>query len=127
LSKQKAKKESTSFRGLGWFVEIATNAIDKLSLPGFFIILLAYVFVIFATHKQKEEFIDLYILGKGMQGYTPFWVILILFALILFAQRALFNKRERVLRDEIERLGAWKTAHQEMDAERNLRHTRNKQ
>lgn len=105
------------------FIDAIARTIDRFGWPGALVIF-GYSFVEFhGTPEQKTRLIEVFIFGNGVWGQYPFYVLLALFMGLFLAQHQLYRKRERVLKDEIERLAAWKTAHQDARIDVDLHHT----
>ena len=93
--------------------DLLSRLIDRFGWPGLTLVAL-YVFVDrYATPAQKQEIIDKFILGKSPQNIYVVGVTAFLAALIIVATWIRSSRRIRVLEAEVERLAAWKTAHQE--------------
>lgn len=74
------------------------------------------------TPEQKQQIIDMYVLGKGMYSWWPLAAPTILFILLVWAQKVI-NKREvRKVKDEMKRVGKKKSELQEKLSGRQLRH-----
>jgi hypothetical protein len=66
-----------------------------------------------ASPAQKQDMIDMYILGRGIGHFYPLLAVGSLFTVTLFAQRFYYRKRIKLRDEEVRRLGEWKTEHQE--------------
>lgn len=103
-------------------IRFFTTLVDRFGWPGAALIVLATAIQSWATTEQKQEIIDMFILGKGMLSWWPLVVPSVLFVLLVWAQYET-NKREvRRIKEEMKRIGAEKSALQEAASNRRLRH-----
>jgi hypothetical protein len=119
-SPKKAPKAATNDQ-FGLF-KLLTSIVKEVGIPGFIVVFLAVIFIIYGTSSQKTEFIDRFILLKGsIQDPNPaaFVVTFLVFILIL---GAIYHIRILDLeRKEIERIGEEKSKLQEQLTQKRLR------
>lgn len=107
---------------LGFFQVIA-SVVDRFGWPGALLIFGFYFVERHATSQQKVEIIDLYVLGKGIRVEYPLIIFAVVAILVFFAQRTYYRKRIKLQQAELDRLGQWKTDHQEKKIGNKLHHT----
>ncbi len=107
---------------LGLF-ELFSRIIDRFGWPGLALILGFYFVERNATAEQKTEIINIYILGQGMEHSYVVGVICVVALLIFFAQDYYWRRKDKILREEIDRLAKWKSLHQQEGIDTNLHHT----
>lgn len=107
------------------FIGLIGEIVRTFGWSGVILTVYIYILLYFSTTKQKEEFIDIYFLGKG--GGQSHWIIIIclLVIVVFWAQQRYYKKQLKVKQDEIDRLSEWKTKHQEKAIDKNLHHTNN--
>jgi hypothetical protein len=91
------------------------TVLDRFGWPGALLIFFAAFVVHYGTTEQKTAIIDMYVLGKGVNVHYPLIVLGVVSVLVFFAQRYYFAKKMRQIKDELKRLGKWKTDHQEKE------------
>jgi len=102
---------------------LAAQTVDRFGWPGA-LILISFFFVQYnGTPAQKQEIIDKFVLGKGVDRIYPFIVIVIIGLLTFFAQNIYWQRKVKALKVEIERLAKWKTDHQQKQIGGDLHHT----
>jgi hypothetical protein len=106
------------------FLQVLTVTIDTIGWPGTVLLLLFFILEYNGTAEQKHQFIDMYILGKGMSPQSLFVIPCILFLVIIAAQNFYWRKRIRILERENQRLSEWKSGHQQANIATNLQHTK---
>lgn len=105
--------------------DVLSTAIERFGWPGA-TVLLAYVFIeLHASVAQKREFIEL--LLHPEKGSAAFAVLLVLSALVFFAQDRYWKQRESAKDREIKRLADWKSEQQQRQIGRGLHHTKNEE
>src|SRR5882672_8047859 len=102
---------------------LISHIIDRFGWPGA-VIVFGYLFVEKnGTVQQKQEIIDKFILGKGIDDLYPLIILGVLSMLVMLAQRHYYQQREKILQKEIDRLAEWKSAYQEAHIPADLHHT----
>lgn len=96
--------------------------IEHFGWPGSFIIFACGFVVAYATDQQKQEIIDLYVLGKSITQIWPIIVLSAVFFALTYAQYRWHKKAMNVSESEIRRIGAEKSKLQEQLAKRELQH-----
>lgn len=95
---------------------------DRFGWPGAALFAIGIAIQLWATPEQKQQIIDMYVLGKGMFSWWPLAAPSVIFVLLVWAQR-LMNKREvKKLKAEMKRVGTKKSELQEKLSGRQLRH-----
>lgn len=103
-------------------IRFFTVIVERLGWPGLAIFLIFYCIQIWATDAQRQEIIDTYILGKGIQPWWPFIVVALFFVLLIWGQQLIHRRELRAKNDEIKRIGAEKSKTQEIEADREWKH-----
>jgi hypothetical protein len=99
------------------------TVIDRFGWPGALLLYAIYFLEKNATQDQKRSIIDLYFLGKGINLQYPLAILGAVFILAFLAQWGYYRKKVRLMKDEIKRLGEWKTKHQELKVGGPLHHS----
>lgn len=109
----------------GWiaFAGIVEVLLDRFGWPGLLLVYLMYFIQNDASREQKEEIVSLYILGKGIGNLYPLLALGTLFTVALFAQRFYYRRRVKLMDEELQRLGEWKSQHQEKQIGGPLHHS----
>lgn len=103
-------------------VRFFTTLVDRFGWPGATLFALGTAIQLWATPEQKQQMIDMYILGKGMYWWWPLAAPTIIALLLFWAQRFM-NKREvRKIKGEMKRVGKKKSDLQEKLSGKQLRH-----
>jgi hypothetical protein len=89
------------------------TAATSIGWPGLLLALGFYFIDRYATIEQKREIIQKYVLGSRTGEIWPLMVSAGVFVAIVLAQRHVYSRQLRVKDEEISRLAAWKTEHQE--------------
>lgn len=76
------------------------------------------------TPAQKQQIIDVFVLGKEISDTYPMVAMAAVSVCVILAQRSIYKRRTAVLSGEVDRLSAWKTAHQEKEIGDVLHHSR---
>jgi hypothetical protein len=87
--------------------------LDRFGWPGVLVIYGLYFLEKNATQDQKRSLIDLYFLGKGINFQYPLIILGGVALLAFLAQWGYYQRRVRLMKAEIKRLGEWKTQHQQ--------------
>jgi hypothetical protein len=87
--------------------------IEQLGIPGAFMLMGFWFVVKYASPDQKKEVVGM-ILHPDDPRARPLGFLLLLAILIFVAQQRIWSRRDVIKQREIDRLSAWKTAHQEM-------------
>lgn len=97
------------------WVNALSTLFKELGAPGFIMVLGAFTFITWGTVDQKREFIDSYILLKGVDGNPlPFTALVFFLVLLLSLQSIYCLRMQRIRKDENNRLGQEKRKLQEM-------------
>jgi uncharacterized membrane protein YdjX (TVP38/TMEM64 family) len=99
----------------GWiaFFGLVETILDRFGWPGALLIFCIYFIESHATPEQKIAIINMYALGNGISVQYPMFVLGIGAVLAFFAQRFYYARKIKALKNELKRLGKWKTDHQE--------------
>ena len=91
-----------------------SSLMKEVGLPGFIVVMVTFVFLIFGTHNQKIEFIDRFILLKDMgQNPFPYVFIIIIQGIIIISISIYFAKMQKMQNQEISRIAKEKSECQE--------------
>jgi hypothetical protein len=105
-------------------IRFFTTVVDRFGWPGAALFGIGAALQLWTTTEQKQQIIDMYVLGKGMFSWWPLAGPTLLFILLVWAQKVL-NKREvKKIKDEMRRVGKKKSELQEKLSGRQLRHRR---
>lgn len=109
------KQTNVPPRRQGWMAlaSVFEAVLDRFGWPGALLVFAAYFVEKYATLEQKQEIIDLYLLGRNANSFYGHLVLGALFVAALLAQRYYFRRKLRLKDQELTRLGLWKTEHQE--------------
>jgi len=105
------------------FTDGLVRVVEHFGWPGACLIILWRFFESNGSKEQKQQFIDIFFLGKGVEQVYPFFLMGILFSLLLLAQWFYWRQRIKVLNLEISRLSKWKSDHQEAKIGTQFLHT----
>jgi hypothetical protein len=105
------------------FFGLIEAVLDRFGWPGALVIYGIYFLEKNATQEQKRALIDLYFLGKGINLQYPLVIMGVVFGLAFLAQWGYYHKKMRLQKEEIKRLGEWKTKHQEQKVGAPLHHS----
>jgi hypothetical protein len=105
------------------FFGLIETVIDRFGWPGALLIYATYFLEKNATPEQKRSLIDLYFLGNGFTLHYPLVILSGVFILAFVAQWGYYQKRVRLMKEELKRLGEWKTQHQEQRVGGPLHHS----
>lgn len=98
---------------IGGLADIATKVVDKVGLPGTFI-LLAYLFVERnASAEQKEAIINMYVLGEELGSPFPLVAFAVLSAIAIIGQYLWYRQKLKIKSAEIDRLSGLKSSFQQ--------------
>jgi len=122
----KWKAESRADQAVAW-AGVIERLIDKCGLTGAFLIFISIFVVVYASPEQKQDIINLFVLGRGIHAFYPTLVAAVVFVLLLFGQQFYFDRRIRKLQLELARVGQWKSDHQQTQTVEPLHHSRNVQ
>jgi len=124
LSKNRNRQGPPQTRS-GWiaFAGIVEALLNRFGWPGLLLVYSMYFVQNNASLEQKRDIIDLYVLGKGIGQLYPLIVMGSLFTLTLFAQRFYYRKQVKLMDEELQRLGKWKTEYQEKQIGAPLHHS----
>lgn len=128
MSKKRQPKrhhESGWVKFLKIFADIFTILVDRLGAPLAIFIIIFGSFIYYGTQEQKYYFFDMYLLGRDIDNIYPHLVMVTVSIIIIFAQRHQYIKLIREYELEIERLAAWKSAHEENKIGKKLHHGKN--
>jgi hypothetical protein len=103
-------------------IRFFTTLVDRFGWPGAALFALGTAIQLWATPDQKQQMIDMYVLGKSMYSWWPLAAPSVVFVLLFWAQRELKNKEIRKIKDEMKRVGKKKSELQEKLTGRQLRH-----
>lgn len=106
--------------------EIFSKLVEQFGWPGASLIMIWVSIQIWATDGQKQQIIDLYILGSGFGLQWPSFVLAGLFVLVIFAQRRFYLRKIAELNDELAREGREKSALQAKLAGGDLQHAQSR-
>lgn len=120
-----AEKVESRVLTSGWvaFFGLVETILDKFGWPGALLIYAIYFVEYHATQEQRRAMVDTYFLGHGIELYYPLFSMGIVFILAFLAQRHYYRKKLALVKGELERLGKWKTRHQEQQAGVSLHHS----
>ena len=105
-----------------YFFRLLNTLTERFGLLGA-LLLLGCLFVWrYSTPEQKVQIIEVYILNNGVSQVWPSIVLSILFVLVLFAQRHVYQRRERERRKDIARIGKEKSDLQQKATDTKLQH-----
>lgn len=122
----KGRAEEPSTR---WFFVSNIVAVigDRFGLPGLAIAYGIYFVESNATAEQKRAIIDTYILLHGIEVIYPVVVLAFISALLFGGQWYYYHRRLKVMKNELKRLGEWKTERQERQLGVSLHHSDSKE
>ena len=103
-----------------------TVLVSGIGLPGAVFLTVAYFFIKSATDAQKEEFINLFFLGKWNGRPVLGLVITAIFVLFILVQRYYYKYKVLILKTEIDRLGSEKSKAQAQKIGKPLNSSSNK-
>ena len=107
-------------------IHLLTTIIETFGWTGFVVLAFFFFIVHYATDAQKQEMIDLYVLGKGIGNIWPMVSIAGLFAVTSFAQHRWYKNKIKDLEEEVNREGHEKSKLQEKLIGKKLQHARPK-
>lgn len=89
--------------------------VKEVGIPGFMVVFVASIFVLFASGEQKREFIDSYILIKNV-SQNPFpCILVVLFLLVMLVlQNIYFTQTLKAKKEELLRCGKEKSELQQL-------------
>jgi len=87
------------------WVTLFMTIVDRVGWPGLLVIGFFAVLFGYGSIEQKREFIDIYILGKGIQGVWPIVLLSAIFAATVVAQLRVYGRKIALLEKELERVG----------------------
>ncbi len=105
---------------------IITTIVETFGWAGALFICSFSFVLLYATETQKQRIIDLYVLGEGI---SRLWAVLILsglFVITAVAQHRSYQKKLKVITDELERVGKEKSELQEATLKMQLPHAKSK-
>lgn len=120
-----AKKKNLYIPGrsiLGSLVELFTTLIERFGWPGAVTILIYSFVQQYATLEQKRRLIEIYLLSKNCN--VKIGIALGCFVILYLLQAYHFRKLIETKQGEIDRLSAWRNAHQEKLIDTDLHHTK---
>src|SRR5260221_6598440 len=77
------------------------SVVDRFGWPGMLVLLAATFMFSFASAEQKHEFVDLYILGKGIGNVWPMIGLGAIFVAAAVAQKKVYGRRIALLENEL--------------------------
>lgn len=95
------------------FFSWAEVLLDRFGWPGFLLLFTLYFVEKNGSIEQKRAIIDAYFLGQGLSVQYPLLILGGLSLLAFLSQWRYFSRKIRLLKEELKRLGKWKTDHQE--------------
>lgn len=95
------------------FASVVETLVEKFGWPGMLGVFVMFMIVHYATDEQRHALIDMYLLGRGIGAVYPIIFMGALFSGVVLAQRYSFRKKEKIMQEELTRLGAEKSARQE--------------
>lgn len=120
-----ANQSKSSVSSTGWigFFSLVEAILDRFGWPGALLIYGIYFIEKNAMQDQKRAVIDLYLLGKGINLQYPLIILGGVFILAFLAQWRYYHRKFRLMKEEVRRLGEWKTKHQEQKVGGPLHHS----
>jgi hypothetical protein len=104
------------------YLKIFTAVVKEVGIPGFIVVFLAFIFVIYGTKTQKEEFIDKFLLLKNAGNESTPAAFIITFLVFILILGAIYHVKALALeREEIRRIGEEKSMLQEQLIQKRLR------
>jgi len=103
-----SKNTSEDKDGLPLVVRGAIFAVKQIGMPAFVGIIVIWIFLSNATDRQKEEFIDYWILLKSA-NHSYFYIILGILLLLIVVQNIYFRKLLEIRKQENNRIGEEKS------------------
>src|SRR5215467_9249489 len=99
---ERPRANSTSKAGaaMAW-AGVFEKLIEKVGLTGAFLVFCCIFVVIYASPQQKNEIIDLFVLGRGIRALYPTVVASAVFLALLVGQQFYFNRRIRLMEIEL--------------------------
>jgi hypothetical protein len=91
-------------KAIAW-ANLFTALVDRIGWPGLLVVFFGAIMFFWASADQKRQFIDLYILGKGIGQIWPLVVLSVIFAATVLAQLRVYGKKIALLKRELERVG----------------------
>jgi hypothetical protein len=104
---------------------LVDTILDRFGWPGFLLLFCIYFVEQNATKEQKVEIINMYVLGAGARVQYPIVVVGVIAVMAFLAQRFYYGKKIKLLKEEVKRLGLWKSEHQEKQIGTRLHHSEN--
>jgi hypothetical protein len=117
------KERQDSQNKLRGFVLFSITIIESIGLPGFVILLLLGILITYGSPDQKSQFIDTFILGKGISQNIQSVIIGIWSIIIIIMQQTFWKKRYAKVKEECDRLAEWKSGYQQKVIDTDLQHT----
>jgi predicted membrane protein len=109
------------------FIHGFFNLLGKFGLAGILVLILYWFLTANASDEQKKEIIDMWFLYKNLSQIHFVIISILLICIILLTGQWLYYKnRIRILKEEVTRLSAEKTAYQEVAIGKELNHTKKK-
>jgi hypothetical protein len=99
------------------------SVVDRFGWPGMLVLLAATFMFSFASAEQKHEFVDLYILGKGIGHVWPMISLGAIFVAAAVAQKKVYGRRIALLETELARIGNEKSLLQQERTDLTLQRT----
>lgn len=123
------QKSSRQRGASGWVAtaNIVEALLDRFGWPGALLIYAIYFIERNATQGQKQDLIEMYLLGRGISTQYPLFIFAIILVCAFLAQRHYYRKKLKLMEQELARVGEWKTAHQEKQVGVPLHHTLGKE
>lgn len=127
MTPRKSQQEPT-VKLSGWHASatVFNKLADVFGIPGTFLVLLWLSVQNWASADQKQRIIETYVLGTGLSQWWPCIAVTVLAGLLVWAYRDRSDKRVRLIREELDRCGAEKSALQQLVAGRKLEHSQSK-
>lgn len=102
----------------GW-LKYLSGIIKEIGIPGFAVVFMAFALIFWATSKQKEEFIDTFILFKNDNPY-PCVIVVSFMGILMILGTIYYQKMLNLRKQENNRIGLEKSKWQEMALNRKL-------
>jgi hypothetical protein len=99
------------------------SVVDRFGWPGMLVLLAATFIFSFASAEQKHQFVDLYILGKGIGHAWPIISLGVLFVAAAAAQKKVYDRKIALLETELARIGNEKSLLQQELTDQQLQRT----
>lgn len=105
VTKDAPKPKKTTQLGFPQIALAFAGIIKEIGLPGFIVVFVCTIFFSYGSDTQKTEFIDKFILLKGIsENPAPFGIIVVALIFCNVLQHIYYSSRLKVAKEENERV-----------------------